>query len=673
MMAHTSDIALAGAPHLHPEAAARAAAWLHATGGAPLVVIGPEGSGKTQLVARVLAACDTIRFDCFPALTAAELLEELGLALMARGDACLNEAVERELHFALQLDAARNALARHEVCLWLDDAAYLVRGHVDAFESLRHEMRDLLQMLGDHVRGGGRLVISGDDTGVLLEDLGFDHAPTIALAALDPQQARVIWQAFGGESRRQPPGAATALDLRIAAACDAHTAKDSAPGAGDALARAWTALSAPARTLLEYLAVTPGRLTLGLLRHIVRHAGIDESAPAELSARGLLEPGAPASNRVFLNPAVCARAAALARGAIPADLADYWKAQGARTRRIWDLLRAIDLYFKAENVQAVYEVERELVERLLRRGYLDLCEDILTRTVNKAQGRMRAVALGNLAIVKKNQGEYRKAQCLYEEAWQEFEALNDEPNIARVLHQLGNTHYLQGNLDTATQHYEHSRQVAARCGDDSVAAAAQIQTANLLFVKEDFEEAGLQYRQGLARAEKLGDQRMVLAVLLQIGQIHLALQAPMDAEEVFERADNLADSLGDGDSRVKALHFRGIVARGRGDAERATGFLHLALDLGKRLRSPSLEAASHHHLGQTRLEQGDYVAALEHLAVALSTFAAQGMEEARTTSDLIQDLADTVGEEAFRKLANTAGCTWLLPSGDTEQDSGGNG
>jgi tetratricopeptide (TPR) repeat protein len=646
--------------------------WLQLAPDGGMLVVGPSGSGKSRLVGAAVPGEGRIRLDCFPGVPAAEILAELAIALVARGEERLNEGVERGAPFSVLLELAKEALSRLRPALWLEDLDHLGRGALARFPSQDRERAEFLRLLGVVVRHGVRVIATAESAAGLDEDLMAGQFAVLPLPHLARPDLEALWAAFGPAGTEPPGDLALPLAVRLAGRLAYHRPVGAGAPLEDLFSTAWSFLSEHGRRLAVFCAHAEGRITRGLVRYLERSADCAGGAWPELVSWGILEGADGASNRVFLNPALAALIRERAGespgevAGVRATLGDFWKATGRRAHRVWDLLRAARLYGEAGRSEDEHELQREIVEELLRRDYLDLGEELLRRTVEQGTGRMRAVALGNLAIVKKNQGRYDEALSLYEEAWEAFDLLRDQANVARVLHQLGNVHYLKGDLDTAYRHYEQSRRVAAASGDASAGAAAQIQSANVHFLRGEFGEAAQAYQESLAVAEGLGDRRMTLAVMLQLGQVHFARESLLEADEALRSAARLAEELGDALSQAKAVQFRGLVARSRGDLEEALGLFGECRRLSAVLRNPLLEGTASYHAGQTTLEQGDLVQAIGHLARAAEIFEAHDLGEARAAWASIREVASRLGGELFAKLAAQAGVEWILTGGEED-------
>jgi len=651
--------------------------WHREPGGRGLLVTAPSGGGKTTLLDGALGAYGVIRLECFPPRGAAEVVGELALAFLARGENRLHETVSGTPPFNVQLEIAKETLVSGGITVWFDDIDFLGRGSLADYASQGRERSELMRILAVAAHRGARLVVTTRRREGESVNAALDGFLTVELPSLSVRSVSVLWERYGGEGKA-PANFNSPLAVRLAGklAREGEKLTEEETDLPLLFPKVWKRLSGGAKTMALFCCELEGAVTRGVLGFLERKGECPAGAPEELVAWGILVPGG--ENRFLFNPAfppLIAREAGEEtpeRFRVREILAGFWREKGRRARSTWDLLRAACLYSRCGRTDSESEVGRRLVEELLRRGYLDLAEDLLARSIESPDVRVRAVALGNLAMVKKNQGDLAEALRLYGEAREEFEKLDDGPNVARVLHQIGNIHYLRGDLESAARHYEEGRRAAEACGDESVGAATRIQMANVLFLLGDLPGALSNYRASLETAERIGDRRMALAVLLQLGQIHYTREELLEADESLLRAGELADGLGELQSKAKALQFRGLVAKARGDVEDAVRLFREFEELGHLLDDPLLEGSASFHLGSTKLDQGDLVSALRYLARSVEIFTANDLSEVRAPWSVIGQIASQAGKDVFSKLAAQAGVEWLLSGrkvGGRETDS----
>ena len=213
-----------------------------------------------------------------------------------------------------------------------------------------------------------------------------------------------------------------------------------------------------------------------------------------------------------------------------------------KSQSIWHVIRAWRFFTEAKFHEQAYELQKNFMQHLLQSGYVDLAQSILETTLVHSRGTRRTVLLGNLAMVYKNQGEYREAEKLYSDAFQAFQAAGDTANAARSLHQLGNTLYVQGNHADALTSYRQSVELSRAAGPSHITAATRVQIGNCHYQCGEAKGALEEYRQALADLEEDSDSALRAAVRLQIGQIHLEAKEYLEAEVHLAEAERDAVS-----------------------------------------------------------------------------------------------------------------------------------
>jgi tetratricopeptide (TPR) repeat protein len=348
----------------------------------------------------------------------------------------------------------------------------------------------------------------------------------------------------------------------------------------EALAR----LKPATRELLELLAEFGRPLGRGALRILAEHLEGRVNFPAELSDPRFLEleeyglvqfSGNNSSSRqgCSLHPLVNEAAQQGLHDPEPGQVrellgaaANYYLRLPGSGENIWPMFNARTLLFRAGQYEEASQVQKCFIEDMLRLGYLDLAKKVLTETIETTSGNIRTVSLGNLAIICKNENRYEEALDIYQQVRKEFELGADHANLARVLHQIGNIHYLRKDLEAAGHHYEESGRLASELGEDAIWLATRVQLANVLYQCGREEDALENYAEIVTRLEENpgSDQPGLLAAMkVQIGQIHQKAARFLEAEAEFSQAEALVRKADDRRSLLKVLRARAMVARQR--------------------------------------------------------------------------------------------------------------
>ena len=77
-------------------------------------------------------------------------------------------------------------------------------------------------------------------------------------------------------------------------------------------------------------------------------------------------------------------------------------------------------------------------QNLLRRwGFISLAERLLRESVETLEGYWKTIALGSLALIYQDRGEYEKAIEMHQQVYQIFEEMNKQGNITSPITETG--------------------------------------------------------------------------------------------------------------------------------------------------------------------------------------------------------------------------------------------
>lgn len=425
-----------------------------------------------------------LRVEAAPGTRLEEVLFDINLFLRQLGIDLLDGVLDQRAALSAKLAILMEVLRRHPILLWFDDFECVsAAGGSDAARCMRFLLQEAAELSG----GKGKLLLVTDGTGP--DGIRSEEA-ALPLLTLDCKTGidRAEFLARLGREFPLPDGTGddlpssnsdpTPLALRIRRA--ALAAVDSAQRvelAMRTLGAGIPALFGEVRKLLpdaalrsiEAAAAYRGPTGRGALRALVSlPAGASEERIAETLQRwGLLDPSEEDGWALRLHPEV---RAAVEWNATLADheswqlllkkAALHYLEAGNRTGDLCFLLRARNRLFEGGHHREAYEVQKAFLEELLRRGLYELTRKLLEEAADTTRGAPRAVSLGNLAIIHKNEGELDEAVRIYEQVREEFEAVGDHSNVARVFHQLGNTHYLRGDHERAIESYRQSLEIS---------------------------------------------------------------------------------------------------------------------------------------------------------------------------------------------------------------------
>jgi putative nucleotidyltransferase with HDIG domain len=160
----------------------------------------------------------------------------------------------------------------------------------------------------------------------------------------------------------------------------------------------------------------------------------------------------------------------------------------------------------------------------------------------------------------------------------------------RILQNLGILANVEGDLDTARQHYLNSLQAFVHAGDERGCAIAYHNLGMISTDQRLWEEADRYFGASHDRATSLGDVHLQGLCLLNHAEVHLARQRYEMARDSAEAALRIFDQLGARLDKGGAYKVLGAVYRETGNHSVAESRLRAAIDLALETGSVLSEA-----------------------------------------------------------------------------------
>ncbi|MGK0618361.1 tetratricopeptide repeat protein [Meiothermus cerbereus] len=159
--------------------------------------------------------------------------------------------------------------------------------------------------------------------------------------------------------------------------------------------------------------------------------------------------------------------------------------------------------------------------------------------------RLHAKALNALAERAKDQGDYRQALGVQQEALDLWQRLEDLGEVAGALHSLGTIVREQGNLDQALAYFEESLRLRREIGDRNGIATTLNDIGVVYGYRGQLEASRPYFEESLARKRELGDRRGIAYALGNLGQVLSELGEPVRARALTEESLAIKRELGD--------------------------------------------------------------------------------------------------------------------------------
>ena len=300
--------------------------------------------------------------------------------------------------------------------------------------------------------------------------------------------------------------------------------------------------------------------------------------------------------------------------------ANYWSGVGRDSTSLEPELAARQYLYLAGDYEKADDIVRFASVYLLRWGQFELFLGLLQESVNTLSGKRRAVALGNQATVYQKLGDYRTARRYHEQVLAEFQALDDQSNIAGTLHQLGILHQDQGEYKQARELYEQSLAISKELDDRAGVARSLHQLGTLHQRQGEYKQAWKRYQQSLEIFEELGDRKGLASSLHQLGILHSVQGEYKRARDRFQQSLAILKELGDRAGVASCLHQLGILHQIQGEYKQARERYQQSLAIFKELVDREGMASSLGQLGMLLQRQGEYEHARELSEQSLTIF-----------------------------------------------------
>jgi tetratricopeptide (TPR) repeat protein len=330
--------------------------------------------------------------------------------------------------------------------------------------------------------------------------------------------------------------------------------------------------------------------------------------------------------------------------------AQHYENLAATTKNIWDILKAREYYYEAEEWGKADNIVNFTWANLVRWGYIELTMNLLNQSINTTEGTKRAVAFGNLATVYQSLGDWKTALTMYTEVKEIFEKEGDNLNVARILHQLGIINQQQGNYNEAINLYEQSLKIKEELGDKKGIVYSLHELGMIHQQQGNYDEAIKLYQQSHEIRKELGDKQGIAVTLHQLGIIHQQQGNYDEAIKLHQQNLEIFKELGDKHGVAGTLHELGMIHQQQGNYDEAIKLYQQSLNIKEELGNKQGIALTLRQMGWIYEEiDNNYPEALEKYLSALSIFNELKDPKSKIVEKYISRLREKMGEEVFNK------------------------
>jgi len=269
--------------------------------------------------------------------------------------------------------------------------------------------------------------------------------------------------------------------------------------------------------------------------------------------------------------------------------ARYYENLVSQTGSLWDILKARDYYFEAEDFESASEIVESTSNLLIRWGHIELAMNLLNESINSTSGETKTNAEYTLATIYFHLGDLNTALKIYNNIRYKCEEWGDKNGFAGILHSLGMIHQDQGNYEEAVKLYNQSLKIAEELGNKSGIAHTLHNLGTIHQDQGNYEEAVKLYNQSLKIAEELGNKSGIASTLHQLGMIHQRQGNYEEAVKLYNQSLKIKEELGDKNGFAITLHQLGRINEEEGEYSSALRNYLISFSIFEQLNSPNKE------------------------------------------------------------------------------------
>ena len=291
--------------------------------------------------------------------------------------------------------------------------------------------------------------------------------------------------------------------------------------------------------------------------------------------------------------------------------AHYWQGVAWDSHELGDLLRTRHYWFETGEYERADDIVQAATEPLDRWGQWALLLWLLQQSVATLSGSNKAVALGNLATVLMNLGDYHTAAAYFEAALPYFEGDEALSQKSAVLHQVGMLHQDQGEYPQALDFYRRSLKIKEEIGNRAGVSKSLHQIGTLHQQQGEYPQALDFYQRSLKILEEIGDRAGVARSLHQVGMLHQQQGEYPQALDFYKRSLKIKEEIGDRAGVSGSLHQVGTLHQQHGEYPQALDFYQRSLKIDEGIGDRAGVSKSLHQIGMLHQQQGEYPQALD--------------------------------------------------------------
>lgn len=173
----------------------------------------------------------------------------------------------------------------------------------------------------------------------------------------------------------------------------------------------------------------------------------------------------------------------------------------------------------------------------------------IRENLNNEYGLM--TSYNNLGVLYKQMDQLDVALQYYNKGLLIAKKLEDQLRISSYYNNIGNIYHDSGNYDKAAAYYDDGLAIAKTINAKSRIAQFYYIIGTNFAAKEQFKLAIQNLEESLTRYEKLGEQANQANVLLELGNVYVAIENPAKGVKYLHEAERLSEAMGYGQLKEK--------------------------------------------------------------------------------------------------------------------------
>jgi tetratricopeptide (TPR) repeat protein len=232
------------------------------------------------------------------------------------------------------------------------------------------------------------------------------------------------------------------------------------------------------------------------------------------------------------------------------------------------------------------------------------------------------------------QGNFVKAESLWQQSLSVRKGNNDKAGIAQSMTGLGTIYLNQGKIEQAMNYYKRSLKIEEELGN-KLAISRLMNNMALVYMNKGLVEKSLEcHKKSLKYNEEIGDKSAIGASLNNIAIIYHSQKQIDDAIDWFTRSLKITEEVNDKKGIATALSNLALMYREQHKIEKAIEHDRRSLKLMEEIDDKQGIATSLSSLGQNYFEEGKLKESLESYNKSLKIFEEIGNLQ-RTSSALV--------------------------------------